>query len=328
LTEVACSDGYVPDVIHSHGLWLDVNRKAFKLSRSLGIPLTISPCGMLQQDALQRSKWKKRLLWFVFQKHVLLSADVVHAKSDTEALCVREILPRVNTEVIPNPIETPPDHVLNEQSENKNRLKIQLFGKYDVSPEQRILLFLGRVHAVKGLERLIDAWLSIFEEFPDWVLLIVGPDEDGHLQKLKSVVAETIPPTRSIEKINHKKSPVVFAAPIFGDQRWKAYASADLFVAPSSFENFGQSIAEALCAGVPVITTTTTPWKELKENGCGWFIDPSIDSIASALKEAMSLGDSERTAKGRIGKQLVRQCSPHVVAEQMCSLYRSLRVTK
>jgi hypothetical protein len=44
-----------------------------------------------------------------------------------------------------------------------------------------------------------------------------------------------------------------------------------------------------------------TPWKELKEKGCGWFVDPSIGSIASVLKEAMSLGKSELTAKGRIG---------------------------
>ena len=117
---------------------------------------------------------------------------------------------------------------------------------------------------------------------------------------------------------------VFFIDGIFGKMRWQAYAAADLFIAPSDFENFGLSIAEALCAGVPVITTTGTPWRKVKERGCGWWVDPSPSGIALALKEAMALSDAERMAKGQIGKELVQDFSPQKVAGDMCLLYESI----
>ena len=94
-----------------------------------------------------------------------------------------------------------------------------------------------------------------------------------------------------------------------------------MFVAPSYFENFGQSIAEALATGIPVITTTGTPWKDLKDKNCGWWIDQKSECIADALQEAMSLSDSDRKAKGEIGKTIVEQFLPDIIAEKMCELY-------
>ena len=76
LIDAACSNDFTPDVIHSHALWLDVGRQAARLSRKLDVPHIVSPCGMLQQDALLRSRWKKRIAWPVFQKQVLLTAEI------------------------------------------------------------------------------------------------------------------------------------------------------------------------------------------------------------------------------------------------------------
>jgi glycosyltransferase involved in cell wall biosynthesis len=184
---------------------------------------------------------------------------------------------------------------------------------------------MGRVHPVKGLIRLIEAWFDVFKIFQDWRLVIVGPDENGYRSKIKSLLdyqAKNI----QITKLDKGKaqSGVYFLDGIFGEERWQAYAAADLFIAPSDFENFGQSIAEALMTGLPVITTTGTPWKELQNADCGWWVDPSPSSIASALKEAMALSDSERKAKGQIGKGLVKGFYPEKVAEDMCLLYESI----
>ena len=309
LINSALSDGFVPEVVHSHGLWLDVSRQSAKLSEQLGIPHIISPCGMLQRDAVKRSKWKKRIAWFVFQKKILLTAEIIHAKSEAEASEIRKLFPEAKVKVVPNPIQTPPKNIIDDNtSDRKLRLNKDLFHQNEIFPEHKILLFMGRVHPVKGLEHLLKAWTGIYEKFPDWRLVIMGPDEGGFRSKLKSM-------------IRNNSSNVVFADPVFGEKRWAAYANADLFIAPSVFENFGQSIAEALATGVPVITTTGTPWKDLKEKKCGWWIDPKPESIADALKEALALSDSERKAKGEAGKSIVEQFLPIIIAEKMCELY-------
>ena len=76
---------------------------------------------------------------------------------------------------------------------------------------------------------------------------------------------------------------------------------------PTYSENFGIVVAEALWAGVPVITTKGTPWQELEERKCGWWIDIGVESLVEALKEAMSHGDEERAAMGARGRKLVEE---------------------
>ena len=101
----------------------------------------------------------------------------------------------------------------------------------------------------------------------------------------------------------------IFTGALNDDEKWAAYARADLFVLPTYSENFGIVVAEALWAGVPVITTKGTPWSELEGNSptskCGWWIDVGIEPLADALAKAMSLSDEERREMGQRGHRLV-----------------------
>jgi glycosyltransferase involved in cell wall biosynthesis len=80
-----------------------------------------------------------------------------------------------------------------------------------------------------------------------------------------------------------------------------------LFVLPTFSENFGTVIAEALAAGVPVITTRGTPWEKLRTRQCGWWIDIGVEPLAAALREAISLSDQQRQEMGRRGRCLVEE---------------------
>ena len=107
----------------------------------------------------------------------------------------------------------------------------------------------------------------------------------------------------------------IFTGSLDDDAKWEAYGRANLFVLPTYSENFGIVVAEALWAGVPVITTKGTPWSELEEYKCGKWIDlpakgsnPSTcEALDEALVSVMAMSDAERGEMGKRGKKLVEE---------------------
>jgi glycosyltransferase involved in cell wall biosynthesis len=112
--------------------------------------------------------------------------------------------------------------------------------------------------------------------------------------------------------------------PLYGDEKRRALADADLFVVPSRSENFGIAVAEALAAGLPVIATKATPWADI-DGSCGWWVDLSAVALARALATAMQQSDEQRTAMGDRGRLLIQEKYRWpIVARAMTSLYRDL----
>lgn len=101
-------------------------------------------------------------------------------------------------------------------------------------------------------------------------------------------------------------------------------ACRDAGIAEATAENFGIAVAEALAAGVPVITTKGTPWSEI-EGTCGWWVDVNASAIAQALATAMRLSDAERAAMGARGRELAAEKFQwDAVGRAMAGLYESL----
>ena len=115
---------------------------------------------------------------------------------------------------------------------------------------------------------------------------------------------------------------VSFAGPLYRDAKHRAYQDADLYVLPSKTENFGHTVAEALARGVPVVTTTGTPWSPVVGHRCGWCVEPSASGLIKGLGQALNLSDEQRASMGANGRAwMERAFSWTAVADQMAQTY-------
>ena len=283
------------DLVHDHGLWLPTNHAAARAARRQGVPFVVSTRGMLEPWARQNSRLKKSAAWWLYQRRDLTSAAVLHATAPSEAQALRSAGLRAPIAVIPNGVEVPPQAARQPRPPNAPRRA----------------LFLSRVHPKKGLPLLLDAWAEVRPA--GWELVVAGPDEDGHQAQLETQAARL------------GLSEVSFLGSIDNDKKWDLYRSADLFVLPTYSENFGVVVAEALAAGVPVLTTTGAPWSELQTHRAGWWVEPSPRLLAQALRASTEIPDEERAAMGARGRALVADAYGwDGIAAQMLGVYEWL----
>lgn len=120
-----------------------------------------------------------------------------------------------------------------------------------VARQQRVALFLSRIHKKKGLINLLQAWAKIDPK--GWLLRLAGPDEAGHLTEILDAI-RAFGLTDSVQ----------YVGSVSGEAKQRFYREADLFVLPSYSENFGVVVAEALAHGLPVITTRGTRGRTLQ----------------------------------------------------------------
>jgi glycosyltransferase involved in cell wall biosynthesis len=175
---------------------------------------------------------------------------------------------------------------------------------------ERVVLSLGRIHPKKGLARLVHAWSKVEARYPAWWLRIAGPPELGHDNELRALAVSLGLTRISVE------------GPIYGEAKTSAYRCADVFVLPTLNENFGLTVAEALAAGTPVISTKGAPWSGLEREGCGWWIEQGIEPLAAALAHAMALPHEALEAMGDKGRKwMARDFTWDCVAEEMLGVY-------
>jgi glycosyltransferase involved in cell wall biosynthesis len=280
-------------VLHGHGLWLMSNIYPGIVARRQKVPLIVAPRGMLGPGALGFSRFRKQLMWEAAQKAALRAASCMHATSEQEYLDIRSFGLRHPVAIIPNGIDVP---VATALAGHRNGT--------------RTVLYLGRIHPKKGLDRLIGAWRVVEGQGHGWRLRIIGPDEGGYLGSLKRQSAEL-----GLRRVS-------FEAPLFGDAKQDAYRDADIFVLPTLDENFAMTVAEALAQGTPVICTKGAPWSGLEANGSGWWIDHGIEALAAALSKAMAIPHDSLEEMGRRGRDwMLRDFSWDGVAQKMATVY-------
>ena len=284
------------DLFHGHGIWEQPIHQMASIARKRKLPYIISVRGMLEPWSLTQGKLKKKIALLLFQYKDLQKANCLHATGKMELESIRAL-------GFKNPIANIPNGIKIEQYPIKDFSKKSDFKK---------ILFLSRIHPKKGIENLINCWGNLDTAIREnWIIEIVGNGDENYINSLQKIIIE--------KNMEHQ---ITIIGPVFGNEKVNCYQSADIFVLPTYSENFGIVIAEALCCGVPVITTKGTPWEELEEVNAGRWIDIGEEPLKKALYELMMKSYLQRETMGRNGRKLIEErYSIEAVAKKMKQLY-------
>ncbi|MDH4395553.1 MAG: glycosyltransferase [Limnobacter sp.] len=262
------------ELIHLHGMWSPYLAVAALVALIKRIPYIISPHGCLEPWALCYKRHKKFLALKTYQGAVLKSASMFVATANQEAQSIRNLGYLQPIAVIPNGVDVKP------------------LSKPILPKRVKTILFLSRLHPIKGLLDLVEAW-SVSRQ-PGWKIVIAGGDEEGHRESVEALI-----------KVKGLKSDFEFTGFVDGKRKQSCFDTATLFVLPTYSENFGIVVAEALANGLPVITTKGAPWSDLVEHRCGWWVTPGVRGVTDALNAAMACTSDELQAMGIRGRNLV-----------------------
>jgi glycosyltransferase involved in cell wall biosynthesis len=288
------------DVIHIHGLWEEHCVSAARASRALRIPYVLSAHGMLDQWALGNKRAKKAVYAALIEKTNIQKAACLHALTRAEAEDYRRFGATNPIAIIPNGVRVP-----------EGITSSRFLQEFPHLRDQRIVLFLGRIHYKKGLDLLVDSWRQVTREIPGAHLVLAGPDFENTRIKVERQVHELGLSDR-----------VTFTGMLSGPLKWSALAASELFVLPSYSEGFSMSVLEAMAMAKPVLVTRQCNVPEVSTHGAGWTIEPEQAALTNALFEALQCSRERYREMGRNGLTLVKnQFSWDTVGRQMLGVY-------
>ena len=223
------------DVVHIFGIYDLLGPTVADFCCSRRVPYVVEPIGMFLP--IVRNFFLKRMYHLLLGNRMLRRCSSVIATSNQEVSELASAgLPSEKIVLRRNGVDMP------EALPERGKFR----AAHGILPEAKLILFLGRLSPKKSPDLLLQAFamLCAQKEFADLKLAFVGPDESGMKDKLMRMASELGVTSR-----------VKFCEALFGEAKWSAYRDADIFVLPSQNENFGNTAAEAVAAGTPVVVT-------------------------------------------------------------------------
>lgn len=284
------------DIYHANAIWSLPSHYTRLIAKEQNKPFVLATHGMLYPQALRISSWKKKLALPLFQRKDLEMTDCLQATCEAELVHIRQFGLKNPVAIVPNCLYMP---ILPTVRQKENSL--------------RRFAFVGRIHRIKNIDTLIQAWAQLGSKTKEAELLIIG-DGDAACKKELEQLAEKC-----------ASGNIRFTGFLHGKELQQITSSLDFQVLPSQSENFGMVVPEALIQGIPVIASKGTPWKELEIHRCGWWIDCNVNTLAETLEQALNLSEASRQAMGERGRQLViDNFLVDKVAQKMNQLYEWL----
>ena len=288
------------DVIQLNNYWSYQNIIAMRCAVTAGVPYVFCAHGSLPIHF--GSYLMKMIFDKTYGRQILCNAAGVVAIAPMEqAQMIKRGIGRNLIHIVPNGIKAPEDVGLSGE---------EIRRQYGIKENERIVLFLGRIHKIKGVDLLVEAFNNVQKVRKDLRLMIVGPD-DGHLDFVRSM----------IDRYNLSEK-VLIVGPLFGKKKYQAYKSAAIYVLPSRYEMFGSTILEACSCGTPVIITDTCGIKDVIQDFCGEVIPFDISALEKAIISLLD-NDGLRKEYGNNGYKMVRE---QYSWDKIAKLYESVYI--
>jgi len=228
--------------------------------------IVLAPRGMLIDTAINYKSGKKKPFLFILKNSGLLRNVFFQATDEQEFHDIGKVL-----KIRPERIVT-----IDNQPHLIDQLK-----KIEKRTDLLKLIYVGRIHPLKGLDLFMDTLMKVKSRVDVNVVGLIQDKAyfDKCVEKVKGL------PENIKVKINGDKAlPEVLQ---FLEQ-------AHFMVSPTHGENFGHAIFEALSSGRPVIISDRTPWKELGKEKCGWNISlKNLDQFTDAIQVASAMEQEE-----------------------------------
>lgn len=289
------------DVIHLHEYRTLQNALVHYHAVKLHVPYILQAHGSLP---IARPKKKLKSLYdSLWGRRILNHVAKVIASTATEAEQYRSMgLAEDKIDVVPNGIDLSEFEDLPQRGEFRRR--------WGIGDNERLVLYLGRIHQIKGLDVLAKAFTGLPKALDSVRLVIAGPD-DGYLPTLRTIVREF-----DIEKRT------LLTGPLYERAKLEAYVDADVYVLPSAYETFPVSVLEACACGTPVIVTDRCGIADVIDGNAGLVVPYDEDKLTQSLLRMLSNGKM-REEFGERGKSLVRgRFNWSGIAGQLEAIYR------
>jgi len=294
------------DLIHIHELWGYPHFAAYHTAKNHGKPYIVSVHGGLHPWAINHKALKKAVYSALVQRRILRRAAALHALSHEEAKHIKAFGIENRTAIIPNAID------LKEYRSIPTRRDLEQL--YPQIAGKQVVLFLGRIHPIKGLDVLANAFGQIARHRNELRLLVVGPDSEGYKNNVVKIL-------QSYGVLDQ----VIFTGMLTERKKLAALGGADIFVHPAYSEGFSMAILEALASRLPaIITRQCGNFPEIADANAGIIIEPESNQLAAALEQLLD-NPGLRQEMGDRGWQLInRKFGWSTVANQMRDLYASV----
>ncbi len=294
------------DIFHIHAAFSYVSTVAAQVARWRRIPYVLTPHGILGGWGMQHRRARiKPLSIAVIERPALNHAALIHATSAAEARELEALGAHSPIQIIPLGLETP---------DLPEKPRAILEERWPALRGRIAVLFLGRLHSIKGLETLLPALALAEQTVPNLSLLLAGEGDPDYAARLNTLLGEL-----------GLKDRVVDTGYLRGPDKWAALAGSDLVVMPSYSESFGLVAAETMAAGTPIILTDGVAIHTVvSEAGAGRVVPVGdVDALAAALIELARDPDLRRQM-GAAGRAAAARFAPQTVTAALVDRYRGI----
>jgi len=294
------------NVLHVHGIWKALAWQTLANRSRFGAAVLLAPHGMLSPWSLNHHRLKKSVALRLGWRRMLTSADAFHAVSAGEEVEIAAAVPGSQIAVLPNGVAPVDDAAaVPAQSQRAN------VGP----PSSRYVLFLARLHVMKGPDLLLDAFARVIRQMtdePDLTLVMAGPDY-GMRRALEAQARRL----RIADRVR-------FLGAVFGREKWDLIRGAALCCQPSRYEAFSLSLLESLEAGVPVVTTPEANVPDVALANAGIVCQGEPEELAQALLHLLTQPQL-RAEMGQRGRAMVyTKYTWSKIAKDSAAVYEAL----